>query len=248
MANQKRIVIIEDDEIFARILQLSLKKNGYQCYLISNIKDAMNFLSHANQVDLFIVDFELGDKTENGLDLCRKIRLHTGKPIIMLTGQSSTETTTSCLYAGANQFVIKPYVLDELLARIYVTLKTYEARTPLTNSGIKELYSGLKLNSSLRTLSEEDRTVSLTERELAVAEVLLGNENEDIRREYIFSAVYGRPMRPFSRAIDILVGRLRKKLNEVTNKLMILPTRNGGYRVVKTEPTKTANGSEKNTA
>lgn len=232
MGAHKRIVVIDDDEVFGRILQLGLKKNGYQCYLISTAKDAVNFLSHAREVDLFIVDYHLGDREENGLSLCRKIKTYTGKPVIMLTGEASTDTTVSCLYAGANQYVVKPYVLEELLARIHVVLKLSEEGSGTARRETLQA-DALELNGRLRTLSYHNQTVSLTERELAIAEVLLGNQGQEIKRDYIYSAVYGHQMRPFSRAVDILVGRFRKKLANVTDDFLILPTRNAGYRFVR---------------
>ncbi|MFM1895749.1 MAG: hypothetical protein RLZZ385_823 [Pseudomonadota bacterium] len=243
MIEQKRIVVIDDDEVFSRILQLGLKKNGYECYLISNVNDAMNYLAHARNTDLFIVDYELDDKTENGLSLCRKIRVNSKKPIIMLTGDTTTETTVSCLYAGANEYVTKPYVLAELLARIHVILRMEDERQASAARTDKRKLEGLELNSRLRTLSSHLCTVNLTERELAVAEVLIANEGQEIKRDHIYSAVYGRQMRPFSRAVDILVGRFRKKLVIVTDAYLILPTRNAGYRFVRREHSLLAAGN-----
>ena len=158
----------------------------------------------------------------------------------MLTGESSTSATVSCLYAGANQYVTKPYVLEELLARIHVVLKLEEDRAGAVSKIENMKLAGIKLNGRTRTLTGHLCTVNLTERELAVAEVLFAHEGEEIKRDYIFSAVHGRQMRPFSRAVDILVGRFRKKLSSVTDEYLILPTRNAGYRLVQRECSKLA--------
>ena len=91
----------------------------------------------------------------------------------------------------------------------------------------------VELDGLARTLSCGDLEVRLTERELAVGEILFAHFNEEIKRDYIYAAVYGHAMKPFSRAADILIARFRKKLREVSEELAILPTRSAGYKLVK---------------
>jgi DNA-binding response OmpR family regulator len=226
-----KIVVIDDDEVFTRILHLGLKKNGYDVYDINSAEDAIEFVNQANNVDLFILDFDLDDVSEDGLSLCRKIKAYTGKPIIMLTGESSTDVTVSCLYAGADQYVTKPYNLQELVARIHVVLNRFPRESVETTSSPELSYNGITLNGKLRELRGEQESARLTEREIQLAEVLFMNPDEDIPRDRIFALIFGKQMPPFNRAIDIIVGRLRKKLSKVTDDVIIQPSRSSGYRL-----------------
>lgn len=231
MNKKPTIAVIEDDFIFAQLLEAGLKTHGYDVEIITSARDAIDAIPNSQSIDLFIVDYDLGDKRGNGLDLCRKIKAYTYKPVVMLTAETSTETTVACLYAGADQYVLKPYDLQELLARIHSALNNKPKPANAKPQTQLEV-NGIALDGLARTLTRGGVTAKLTERELAVAEVLFANPNTEIKRDYIYSAVYGHPMKAFSRAADILIARFRKKLKEVGDDLLILPTRNAGYILV----------------
>ena len=237
VSNSPKIAIIEDDVVFAQLLEIGLRKNGYEVYLIPNAKDAIDFIPNSQGVDLFIVDYDLGYIKGNGLDLCRKIKAYTQKPVVMLTGESSTDTTVACLYAGADQYILKPYELKELLARIHAALNNSPAEKASEARRVLKV-GDVELDGLSRSLSRGPLSVKLTERELAVAEILFSHSNAEIKRDYIYSSVYGHPMKAFSRAADILIARFRKKLKEVSDDLLILPTRNAGYILVSKVATK----------
>lgn len=230
-ASRPKIVVIDDDEVFTRILHLGLKKNGYDVYAINSAEDAIEFINQSSDVDLFIIDFDLDDVSEDGLSLCRKIKAYTGKPIIMLTGESSTDVTVSCLYAGADQYVTKPYILQELVARIHVVLNRFPRESEEVSQTLELTYNTVTLNGRLRELRSDTEMVRLTEREIQLAEVLFMHPDEDIPRDRIFALIFGKQMPPFNRAIDIIVGRLRKKLSKVTDDVVIQPSRSSGYRL-----------------
>ena len=226
-----KVVVIDDDQLFTWILHQGLRKNGYNVYDINSSEDALEFISEVNDVDLFIVDFDLGEDSEDGLSLCRKIRTYTGKPIIMLTGETSTDLTVSCLYAGADQYVTKPYNLQELVARMHVVLnrphdKGTKAPEPLTLT-----YRAITLDGRRRELRGEKNSVSLTQREIQLAEVLFKNPDEVKQRDRIYVQIFGKQMPPFHRGIDIIVGRLRKKLAIASDDIVIQPSRSSGYRL-----------------
>ena len=231
MPTNPKIVVIEDDAVFARLLEIGLKKHGYDVYLISSAQDAIDFIPDSVEVDLFIVDYDLGDKRGNGLDLCRKIKAYAQKPVVMLTGEASTDTTVACLYAGADQYILKPYELKELLARIHSALNN-TPKTLASKTSHRLVVEGVELDGLARSLSRGGVSTKLTERELAVGEILFAHFNEEIKRDFIYASVYGHAMKPFSRAADILITRFRKKLREVSEELLILPTRSAGYKLV----------------
>ena len=233
---KKHIVVVDDDTVFGEILSAGLHKNAFTTKRFDTIDAFLKNLGSisANPVDLFIIDFHLDKPNINGLDLCRRIKSKGAYPVIMLTGEDDVETTVACLYAGAEQYVTKPYELDELVARIHVVLKGWAraAVSYLESSGDAEKLT-LTLQGRSRVLSCGDKETKLTQREVSLAESLLGSMGIEMEREHIYFAIFGRAMEPFSRAVDILVARLRKKLKLVTDDYVIIPTRNSGYMLVK---------------
>ena len=233
---KKHIVVVDDDTVFGEILCAGLHKNAFTTKRFDTVDAFLKNLGSisANPVDLFIIDFHLDKPSINGLDLCRRIKSKGAYPVIMLTGEDDVETTVACLYAGAEQYVTKPYELDELVARIHVVLKGWAraAVSYLESSGDAEKLM-LTLQGRSRVLSCGDKETKLTQREVSLAESLLGSMGIEMEREHIYFAIFGRAMEPFSRAVDILVARLRKKLKLVTDDYVIIPTRNSGYMLVK---------------
>ncbi len=233
---KKHIVVVDDDKVFGEILSAGLHKNAFTTKRFDTVDAFLKNLGSlsANPVDLFIIDFHLDKPNINGLDLCRRIKSKGAYPVIMLTGEDDVETTVACLYAGAEQYVTKPYELDELVARIHVVLKGWAraAVSYLESSGDAEKLT-LTLQGRSRVLSCGDKETKLTQREVSLAESLLGSMGIEMEREHIYFAIFGRAMEPFSRAVDILVARLRKKLKLVTDDYVIIPTRNSGYMLVK---------------
>ncbi len=239
---KKHIVVIDDDAVFGEILCAGLNRNGFSTTRFESASDFLDFLNPTTSektslepplVDLFIVDFHLDKPEINGLDLCRHIKARDASPVIMLTAVDDVDTTVACLYAGAEQYVVKPYSLDELVARIHVVLKGWaRAAVPLVKSS-QGAEIRLSLQGKSRVLSCGDLTTKLTQREVGLAETLLGNMGLAMEREHIYFAIFGRAMEPFSRAVDILVARLRKKLKLITDDYVIIPSRNSGYMLVK---------------
>ena len=233
---KKHIVVVDDDTVFGEILCAGLQKNAFTTKRFDTVDAFLKSLSSLNDcpVDLFIIDFHLDKTGINGLDLCRRIKSKGSYPVIMLTGEDDVETTVACLYAGAEQYVTKPHVLDELVARIHVVLKGW-ARVAVSHLKVKDSEDKLTLTlqGRSRILSYAERETKLTQREVSLAESLIGSIGIEMEREHIYFAIFGRAMEPFSRAVDILVARLRKKLKLVTDDYIIIPTRNSGYMLVK---------------
>jgi DNA-binding response OmpR family regulator len=222
----KSILVVDDDPIFSEILQLSLINNGYECSTVSSAKGALAKIQGKSDIDLVIVDFDLGADSDHGLTLCREIKDTTGKPVVMLTAESSTEVTAACLYAGADQYVTKPYILEELLARIYSTVKNSSQTAKIANSSSA---GGLAINSKNRTVRLDSNVIYLSAREFAVAEILFENFDTVVSRESIYTTVFGHELPPLSRAVDIIIGRLRKKLSTLSEAVEIVSARSAGY-------------------
>lgn len=233
---KKHIVVVDDDTVFGEILCAGLHKNAFTTKRFDTVDTFLKSLNSLNDnpVDLFIIDFHLDKPDVNGLDLCRRVKSKGPYPVIMLTSEDDVETTVACLYAGAEQYVTKPYELDELVARIHVVLKGW-ARAAVSHLGTSDSKDNLSLTlqGRSRILSCGEQETKLTQREVSLAESLMGSMGVEMEREHIYFAIFGRAMEPFSRAVDILVARLRKKLKLVTDNYVIIPTRNSGYMLVK---------------
>ncbi len=232
--NKKRIIIVEDDEVFATVLKLSLKKAGFDAPIISHAAEALHYLKHSQELpSLFIIDFDLQDE-KNGRDLCRIIKATSNTPIILLSGDISEDTATSCLYAGTDYYSTKPYSLPVLMAQIHTVLRNSQgAQDDDTEKSSVIKRGGMSLDINTRILSYENNQVSISERECAVLTMLMTNFDKEIGRDTIYYSIFGKEMHPLSRSIDILITRIRKRLAELTNDFLILPSRNGNYRISK---------------
>lgn len=225
---KKSVLIVEDDFIFAKSLFLHLQKDGYNCTLESDIETVIELLDKGPVPDIFILDYELG-YSMTGLDLCRLIKSRLQRPVIILTGNDSEEVTVRCLDAGADQYLVKPYKKNELLARMRTAMRSYSLK--LEGETLERIAdsSPLLLEKSSRTISDGHRKVALTEKETLLLEFLLGNLGVELSRETIHFALYGNKPEFFSRNIDVLVGRVRKKLMALAAPYSINHLRSFGY-------------------
>lgn len=130
--------------------------------------------------------------------------------------------------------MIKPYDLRELIARIHVVLNRSNPRRSESTKRKELSFDGVTLDGKKRELYSESSRVQLTQRELQLAEILFSRAEDDIPRDQIFMLIFGKQMPPFNRVIDIIVGRLRKKLSAVSPRVIIQPSRSSGYQLTST--------------
>lgn len=181
---------------------------------------------------MFILDYFLGEKGISGLDVCRKIKARYRAPVVMLTANAQMETIVNCLNAGADQYLVKPYRIEELIARIEAVLRLYPDRTAITRTR-EALSFPVNIDWAERKLIGRDGSViRLTEKELSLLELFIAAGDSLLDREKSFAAIYDKEMDPFNRSIDILVSRLRKKLMVVERNSDIMTIRGRGYHLV----------------
>jgi DNA-binding response OmpR family regulator len=240
-----RALLVDDDPLMGNILSFGLSGSGIECVHLTSYEQAVEYIDGslytgrkpekkprkgdgAEAVDVVILDYYLNNG-KTGLSLCKKIRVRSELPVVMLTGEKSVKTTVMCLEEGADQYVCKPFILDELVARINASIRSRkipQLAAPAKNS------PGIKINVNEREFKFGGSSVSLTEKESLLAEVLLHNVDRPVTKEDIFEHVYGRFAGIHSRCLDMLVGRLRKKLALTGNKCRIFSVRNLGYKMV----------------
>jgi DNA-binding response OmpR family regulator len=231
--NKLSIFVLDDDAVMASILKQQLAKNSYHCVIFSRTDDLLNYLEHNDPPDLFILDYFLDNNRVSGLDVCRKVKAHIKAPVIMLTANSNTETIVSCLNAGADQYVIKPYNPHELIARIEAVTRLYYGKIDTTPKKYNSFANLLALSwQSLRLSGRDGRSVGLTKKEMSLLELFLASDDGYIDRRKSFYSIYGYEMDPSLRSIDVLISRLRKKLQMVEKSLKIKSSRGEGYVMI----------------
>lgn len=225
--------MLDDDELTLRLLKRQLEHRRYLCASFRQSAGLLAALDNGTtSPDLCVLDYFLESEKKTGLDVCRKIKARLRVPVIMLTANGNTETIVNCLSAGADQYVVKPYNVDELVARMEATLRLYEGNSA-DNRVTDRLPSGISFSWAERQLVGRDGTaVKLTEKEIALFELFMAAGDTYLGRERAFSAIYGVEMEPFNRSIDILVSRLRKKLMVIDKASDIMTVRGRGYLLV----------------
>jgi len=233
------ICLLDDDEILVRILLTQLERRRYRCLAFMKTSEFLQHLDSQEKADLYIVDYFLDSNKNSGLDVCRKIKSRHRVPVIMLTSNKGTETIVNCLNAGADQYIVKPCDVDELVARMVATMRLYDVETqsPVPASAPTGRYrEQFSVNWLLRTLTAgSGKSVRLTEKELALFELFLAAADSTLNRQQAYGSIYGVEMDPLNRAIDILVSRLRRKLQELQADVDIITIRGGGYTLAMPE-------------
>jgi DNA-binding response OmpR family regulator len=214
-----RILIAEDDTLIGSFIEKGLRANGFATHLATDGEEAES-LGMSGEFDLLILDMGLPER--EGLHVLQALRAR-GKrlPILVLTGRPERDVVT-CLQAGADDYMRKPFVFEELLARV---------RARIRDRGTEEstiLRAGdVRLDLRTRRATVKGRTVALTAREFSLLETLLRHADQVLSREQLLSHVWGYFFDPTSNLVNVYVNTLRKKLGAS----VIETVRGVGYRV-----------------
>jgi two-component system response regulator MprA len=218
---KERILIIEDDEAILKVLRRALVYEGYQ---VDTALDGENGLALARDYhpDLVIIDWMLPGM--DGLEVCQRLR-STGKiPLMMLTAKDTVQDRVQGLDAGADDYVVKPFDLDELTARIRALM-----RRTLPDRSIVLTFDDLTLDTSSRQAIRKGRVISLTAKEYDLMELFLRHPRQVLTREMIFDRVWGYDFGGESNVLDVYIRYLRQKLEERGETRLIHTARGVGY-------------------
>jgi DNA-binding response OmpR family regulator len=216
------ILLVEDEIPLARFIELELSAEGYQ---ISVAHDGITGLTLAREStpDLAILDWMLPGLT--GLELCRRLRATGSKiPVILLTAKDEVSDRVAGLDAGADDYVVKPFSIEELLARIRAHLR----RTNEPNLDRLQ-FEDLSLNRSTREVFRGQRSIELTAKEFDLLEYLLNHPRQVLTRDQILEKVWGYDFMGDSNIIEVYIRYLRLKLEENDEKRLIHTIRGVGY-------------------
>jgi DNA-binding response OmpR family regulator len=216
------ILLIEDEVKLARFVELELVSEGYQ---VSVANDGLTGLTLARESspDLFILDWLLPGMT--GVEICRRLRSTGNKaPVIFLTAKDEIGDRIQGLDAGADDYVVKPFSIEELLARVRAHLR----RTQSTNADQLQ-FDDLVLNRKTREVFRGGRAIELTAKEFDLLEYLILNPRQVLTRDQILEKVWGYDFMGDSNIIEVYVRYLRLKLEERQEKRLIHTVRSVGY-------------------
>ncbi len=217
-----KILIVEDDERVSEALSVFLRKRGYGTQVAAN--GAAAFASLGSDTEVVLLDLGLPDI--DGIDLCRRIRAQTGVPIIIATARSHVQDRIKGLRAGADDFVVKPYDVRELLARIEAV--TRRARSLPTEPQPEFDAQGVQIDLVTRQVTVDGQPVELTRKEFDIVAVLARYPGVVVPRERLIQEVWNTEWHAFSRSLEVHVGSIRRKTGRGE---LIETVRGVGYRI-----------------
>jgi len=200
-----RICLVEDEKSIGEIIQLNLELEGYQIIWKNNGNEARAFFEEDLNFDLIILDVMLPGV--NGIDLCRQIREKSKVPILFLSAKGTTTDRIKGLKSGGNDYLSKPFDLEELLLRVQV-LVGKNIHEPLEKVVIGSYEVNFK-SFNLNHLNSSEET-SLSKKEIALIQMFIEREGEVISRDEILDKIWGKDQFPTSRTIDNYILNLRK--------------------------------------
>lgn len=219
----KKILIVEDEQKIARFLELELEYEGYSVEIATNGRDGFE-KGKSPDIDLIILDLMLPGLS--GIEVCRRIRQTSNVPIIMLTAKDDISDKVTGLDIGADDYMTKPFAVEELLARIRVLLKRRNYKTPDEDLLI---IGKLKLSKNNYKVEYDDENIELTKKEFELLEYLMRNKNIVLSREKILDSVWGYDYYGDTNIIDVYIRYIRSKLDQKYNVNIIETVRGVGY-------------------
>ena len=226
----EKILIIEDEEKIARFIELELKYEGYEVEKAFNGRDGLEFV-RTHPFDLILLDIMLPEL--NGIEVLRRIRQFSDLPVILLTARDAVVDKVTGLDGGADDYITKPFAIEELLARIRVALRKKESDN-LSKISSELVLGALHLDPMKREVYVNDNLVYLTKREFDLLHYLLENKNIVISRETALEHIWGYDFSGETNAVDVYIRHLRAKIEEPFG-LKILYTVWGVGYVIKDE-------------
>lgn len=218
-----RVLVVEDNGLLRHHLAVQMREMGHQVDAAEDAKEADYFLQE-HAPDIAIVD--LGLPGEDGLSLIRRWRAHQTKlPILVLTARESWQDKVAVLEAGADDYVTKPFHLEEVIARMQALMRR--------NSGLASqviVLPPFQIDLSRRELSVNDQQIKLTAFEYTIIETLIRNAGKVVSKDSLMLQLYPDAELRESHTIDVLMGRLRKKVQAEYPHEVITTVRGQGYR------------------
>lgn len=198
-----RVLIVEDERAISDLLWLNLTKAGYECVMAYDGKEAADRIEESNY-DLILLDIML--PYINGYELMEYIR-PLGIPVIFITAKGELSERVKGLTSGAEDYIVKPFEVVELLARIQIVMRRYH------KLDIKLVYQNIEVDVDNQRVEKNGKAVELTPKEFELLVFLIRNRNITLYREKIYEEIWGSEYSVESRTLDLHIQRLRHKLD-----------------------------------
>ncbi|MEA2308134.1 MAG: two-component system, OmpR family, response regulator MprA [Thermoleophilaceae bacterium] len=221
MATKPRVLVVEDDGDIAEVLRRSLRLEGYE---VKVADDGVRALDESSLFEPDAVVLDLGLPRLDGIEVCRRLRSEGDVPILMLTARDGVDARVEGLDSGADDYLVKPFERQELLARLRALLR----RRPPRGSAFITV-GDLRLNPDTREVARADREIELTGREFELLEYLMRNERLVVSREALLDDVWGYAPFAETNTVDVFVSNLRRKLEAGGEPRILHTVRGAGY-------------------
>jgi two-component system response regulator MprA len=223
LAMPTRLLVVDDDRAVRESLRRALILEGYEVDLAVDGVDALTQAATANP-DAVVLDVLMPEL--DGLGVCRRLR-ETGDrvPVLMLTARDAVGDRVAGLDAGADDYLVKPFALEELLARLRALLRRADTATP----GDTLSFADLTLDPLTRDVLRGTRAIELTRTEFSLLELFLRNPRQVLTRSLIFERVWGYDFGPTSNSLEVYIGYLRRKTEAAGEPRLVQTVRGVGY-------------------
>jgi two-component system response regulator MprA len=218
---ERQILVVDDDPNILKVMQRGLGFEGYRVQVASSGEEALA-AAREREPDLIILDLMLPGV--DGIEVCRRLRGGLNTPILMLTARDAVRDKIAGLEAGADDYLAKPFVFDELVARVRALLRR---ATPQELEVLR--MADLTVDTGAHEVRRGERMIQLTAREYELLEFLLRHPRQVLTRELIFERVWGYDFLGESNVIDVHVRALREKLEAAGEPRLIQTVRGVGY-------------------
>lgn len=231
----ERILIVEDEEKIARFIELELKHEGYEVGKCINGREGLAEAEQGNY-DLMLLDIMLPEL--NGFEVLRRLRRKSALPVILLTARDAVMDKVAGLDGGADDYITKPFAIEELLARIRLVLKKAAMAAPAAGAAEKNGlgFGELTMDTQRYEVRVSGQQVELTNREFELLKILLENKNIVMTREVLLNRVCGYDYMGETNMIDVYIRYLRSKIDERFGIRMIQTVRGVGYVIREARP------------
>lgn len=220
-----RMLVVEDDDRIADFLIRALKAEGHNVTRLDSGKEVVSVVRNGD-FEFILLDLMLPGTS--GLEVCQELRFRKiNTPIIMLTAMDSTEDIIHGLKMGADDYITKPFDLDELMARIETVCRRQQG---MATQNTELCIADVQMDTASKVVTVGSQGVSLTAKELSILELLMSNPNKLFSRERILNNVWDANVDPLTNVVDVYIGRIRKKLGK-DDSAFIETVRGLGYRI-----------------
>ena len=225
----KRILIVEDEARIARVISLELKHEGYAVEIVDNGKDAIN-RAKEEKWDLILLDVMLPEMS--GFEVLRRLRMVDEQtPVILLTARNSVFDKVNGLDHGANDYITKPFEMEELLARIRSAIRVATTAQVKKSANAMKVVDDLEVDEGARVVKRAGIPIELTRREFDLLVFLIDHCNQVLSREQLLNEVWGFDYAGETNVVDVYIGYLRKKIDHDFSHPLIHTVRGVGFMI-----------------